>query len=544
MAESKHEEDEKANQAYAALGIGIICIIIGVPLWWKTTEVYRVQLPYNDISDLSQIPLVYLTDIEVISLDKKLDSNLVQISQQLQEDLSRKRGEEVTPIYRVTVRESVGDEQSIFNKYDNKDLSNIDKLLSELSPLQRNKYLIFLIPSNNGKLNVFIGKYYNSFVSSNGKLDKIIPLISKTVQMTIVKEQSVVKSIFNAKGARSLKPDKESMRSVRYNTGYDLTFTLTVPQPDIFDVSWNIREAVDTYLKPLVDHLKEFTQLKINSQIHYFTTLQRKPQKDEKLNEYYFLEQDLPHLINPIESTLGTSASNNPELNFIVYIPTRDQSPLYIKDKNGVKVPTNSFLSPRWGGVMIFNVPEFNESTPLPFPVKVEGKNIMEVFLTQIRLLLNLNSPTSSHEVWFDPVEVNGISNMEIDVWLRNRCFENLATSINTLQSLAQLLGQISNIVIKDDIGSQVEAAVREIKSSLKYLSTGNLVDAFHSSKRAIIASEKAFFDPSLLELLYFPEDQKFAIYIPLFLPISIPLITAMMHAIKWFKGTKKPKTD
>ena len=31
-----------------------MCIVLGVPLWWKTTEVYRVQLPYADITELTQ----------------------------------------------------------------------------------------------------------------------------------------------------------------------------------------------------------------------------------------------------------------------------------------------------------------------------------------------------------------------------------------------------------------------------------------------------------------------------------------------------------
>ena len=55
----------------------------------------------------------------------------------------------------------------------------------------------------------------------------------------------------------------------------------------------------------------------------------------------------------------------------------------------------------------------------------------------------------------------------------------------------------------------QVYTAVDSIQSSHKFLKDGKLHLAFHASKRAVIASEKAFFDPSLLQLLYFPDDQK-----------------------------------
>ena len=55
----------------------------------------------------------------------------------------------------------------------------------------------------------------------------------------------------------------------------------------------------------------------------------------------------------------------------------------------------------------------------------------------------------------------------------------------------------------------QVYQAVESINQGHAYIQQGNLYRAFHASKRAIAASEKAFFDPSLLELLYFPDDQK-----------------------------------
>lgn len=50
---------------------------------------------------------------------------------------------------------------------------------------------------------------------------------------------------------------------------------------------------------------------------------------------------------------------------------------------------SNAFLSPRWGGVMIYNV-DVPSSAKLPYPVELDMHRLMEVFLTQIRLLLNI----------------------------------------------------------------------------------------------------------------------------------------------------------
>ena len=55
--------------------------------------------------------------------------------------------------------------------------------------------------------------------------------------------------------------------------------------------------------------------------------------------------------------------------------------------------------------------------------------------------------------------------------------------------------------------------------------------------------AEKAFFDKSLLEKLYFPEDQRFAIYIPLFIPIGLPVALSVKSLLAWRKSAKT-KTD
>lgn len=62
---------------------------------------------------------------------------------------------------------------------------------------------------------------------------------------------------------------------------------------------------------------------------------------------------------------------------------------------------------------------------------------------------------------------------------------------------------------------------------------------AVEFARKAFTASEKAFFDPSLLALLYFPDDQKYAIYIPLFLPIMIPIILSARSIFKHFRDPK-----
>lgn len=100
----------------------------------------------------------------------------------------------------------------------------------------------------------------------------------------------------------------------------------------------------------------------------------------------------------------------------------------------------------------------------------------------------------------------------EIDSLLRYRTIEQLTSAKLTLQSLARLLKEISNIVITDVVGNRIKTALELVHESTEHLRRGDLERSFILSKEAFIISEAAFSDPTLLALLYFPEDQKWVI--------------------------------
>ena len=125
------------------------------------------------------------------------------------------------------------------------------------------------------------------------------------------------------------------------------------------------------------------------------------------------------------------------------------------------------------------------------------------------------------------------------------RTLENILDSKSTLSSLAHLLSQIPNIVISEDIGDIVQTSVANIITGSDQLRLGNLRKSYSHSRKALELSETAFFDKSLLKLLYFPDDQKYAIYIPYFLPVGFAVILSLKSLVQFFKDEmKKIKTD
>ncbi|KAL1138950.1 hypothetical protein AAG570_009012 [Ranatra chinensis] len=122
----------------------------------------------------------------------------------------------------------------------------------------------------------------------------------------------------------------------------------------------------------------------------------------------------------------------------------------------------------------------------------------------------------------------------ELDLLYRMRTVEQITLASLTLQSLSKLLGEISNIVISEEVADCVTTAVQSVEEAVEQLKVGRIKEALLAARRAHATAETAFGNPSLLALLYFPDDQKYAVYIPLFLPIMIPVLMSLKNIYKW----------
>ena len=275
----------------------------------------------------------------------------------------------------------------------------------------------------------------------------------------------------------------------------------------------------------------------VKSQVLYLTSLGlssvRRGRNEGGQEMYLISEKDLGLSIN-MESKLVSHVSSRPSFNFIAYIPTIAQTPLYIESElpENQNQGSNAFLVPRWGGASIWNL--YNSTTGEKS--EFDETEMMKLVVTQLRLLLGLQPEKtgSTDSVQYLKKTDNVIRLWEKDFLCRLKLEENLVTSRVTLQSLAHLLAKISNIVITQDVAEDVQDAVNSYDTAVHCLESGMFPEScFESSKHSFVMAEKVFFENSLLALLYFPEDQKYAIYIPLFLPISFSFVGCMFPVLK-----------
>ncbi|KFU87707.1 GPI transamidase component PIG-S, partial [Chaetura pelagica] len=406
---------------------------------------------------------------------------------------------------------------------------------------------VYVVPETSSLLpqgvNVYVGRHRSALVRSGGTLATLHPRLQQLQQVMSFTASSIAATLADRPPDGRVGPD--ARRHLKSSLGRDVCPS-PLPWPGGTPlVEWDIEDAVNRYVQPVLDKLSLVANFSVDSQILYYAVLGVTPRFDKESSSFLLSAHSLPHVINPVEARLGSSAASlYPVLNFLLYVPERSHSPLYIQDKDGAPVSTNAFHSPRWGGIMVYNVEApASPQASLPLHVDVDMVRVMEVFLAQLRLLFGLSREELPPEFLVESPGNEGLADWELDRLLWAHTVENIATVSTTLTSLAQLLDKIGNIVIKDDVASEVYRAVASAQSAMAQLATGHLHSAFQASKEAVTSSERAFFDPSLLHLLYFPDDQKFAIYIPLCLPMAVPILLSLAKIAREARQRKKEPT-
>lgn len=552
---------ERRRGQLAALSIAAVVIIVGVPLWWRTTETYRAWLPVSQIKELADLQLQLSVDVEVVfargtvtpEQQKKVPLTQTHDDEHVVEEDTALRYRYETKYRTATIMEE--------DALNHPTAAEADVSLHTLSESPCGSLVVYVIPESSPLLpedvNVYIGQRRTALLRLGAQMR-----VGKTLEQLLTHLEPRIKQVLKVMSFSHaditaalsdrvrLSPKKkkesiaDSMRAFKSSPGYEITFSLLNPDPKSHRLHWDIEGGVQTYIQPLLTKLAPLANLSIDSQTLYYTMLGVNPRFDSSRSAYILNSDSLAHVINPVEARLGSNAaSSNPVLNFLLYVPDAHHSPLHILDHKKHEVPSNAFHSPRWGGIMVYNVNDlYGPEAAFPVDININMAKVMGVFLAQLRLLLGVQSSTPPPDFLVAPCSSAGLADWELDRLMWSRSVENIATATTTITSLAQLLDQIGNIVINDNIAQQVSSAVTTLQLAVAELESGNLGFALQYSKEAILASERAFFDPSLLHLLYFPDDQKFAIYIPLFLPMCVPILLSLLKIVSEARQKRREK--
>lgn len=500
---------------YASISFVVVLIVIGLPLWWKTTAVYRVSLPYTKIKDLDDLDLYFTTNVTIATLDPSRGQALSkELSTFFKTSKLFRMNFTVIQVNKATLAET-------------KDLQNLE--LSSLSRMKPGEILLFEIPGLTRFTadKVLVGKRRIVYFSTDATALKIYDVL----QQWLLQEDlmSLTQSALSQTGGR----DKYGRQRLPPANSYELLVTAVNPAPEYLHMPWNLKEIISDYLDPFLKQLSALSQFTVRSQWLYFVSLGVQPNKVE---DGYELEKDmLPHILIPLEKKLASHITSNPCIHLLVYVPPCYEAPLRIN--HGDKNPSFAFHSPRWGGIIIENpnITVCGRQILDPVVVEPDWHKLSGIWLQQLRELIGVPHHESIPLASMHPLSSMSLRQWELDSLYRIRVLEHLGLARLTLQSLSALLAEISNIVIEDAVGASVWKAVNSLEEGAQLLREGKLTKALATSKQAFLSAEAAFSDPSLLALLYFPDDQKYAVYIPLFLPVMIPVFISLKNYNSWF---------
>lgn len=125
--------------------------------------------------------------------------------------------------------------------------------------------------------------------------------------------------------------------------------------------------------------------------------------------------------------------------------------------------PSNAFLLPQWGGIVLLNLTPDPSSARIAIP-RLTPANLAPVFTTFSHQLLTLlgvpGLPPNVRAAHHPDNAAQPFTDWELDALLRRRALENVQSSTETLEAIVRLVDQIENMPVGQDVVGDVQGAL------------------------------------------------------------------------------------
>lgn len=267
----------------------------------------------------------------------------------------------------------------------------------------------------------------------------------------------------------------------------------------------------------MISAVSNFT---VDTQVQLHATLSpsvHAPEYDADNHVWTLREEDLSAFVNAAEWPLSPSIGAGPTLNFALYVPGHETSPLVVKGNYA-----SSWLVPQWGGVVILNPGDPNTTSSVSMLSKEAIRPALLTFSHQ--LLALLGAPQTPPSL---PLQLQTLT--------RVRAASLLLSASSTMGSLANLTVALPSIAIPETVSSAVDTTLNHLRHTCNAMKEGKFKEALENARIAEAEAERGFFEKSMVGQVYFPDEHKVAVYLPLLGPIGVPLImSALKECRRW----------
>lgn len=321
-------------------------------------------------------------------------------------------------------------------------------------------------------------------------------------------------------------------RAAKTSPDYHITFSLFSASGA--PSSWDIQGALKIHIEPLIRALRKAANVEIGTQVQLFSPYSPSIQSSQidGTRGNFLRHNDLTSFVNAAEWPLSPSVGDGPTMNFIVYVPSKADTPLGIDGNLG-----GAWLVPQWGAVNILNT-EFvqdPETNVLNLPPHLSADDLSEAFSTfSTQLLTLLGVPAMEFHGKPAPLP------LRLQAHQRVSALSLHLKAASSLASLARLAKHMNTIPIPRHVSQLVDNSLSNLTASHTALSAGHWSEAVQFASSAYKDSEKAFFDKSMVGQVYFPDEHKVAVYLPLLGPTGLPLVVSLLKEVKQFIAAVK----
>ncbi|KAM7184023.1 Phosphatidylinositol-glycan biosynthesis class S protein [Naviculisporaceae sp. PSN 640] len=504
------------RRSYIILSFWLIVLFLGLPIWWKTTTIYRANLPINEMLEWADgracRPVFPLRiSIQADALQEQEAQNLLRLTQHALDDLNDFAGHhlrlQLSPPVGSESREANDDESALIIRL--KPGESTTATLDPYSPI-----LDITYPPN-------------ATPSATSSSSSLATYVASQLRSTFAEEQAIISYLLSNNSIPSdyrpagLTPEaaeslsKRTTRSLKYAPTYHLTFSLFTSGP--IPSSWDIEAAIDHYMKPVLDVLSPIHNFTIDTQVQLYAT---PGTQNQVLNK-----EDLSSFVNAAEWPLSPSIGGAPTINFIVFIGNQT---IAVPGHNSVDQGENtvatspSWLIPQWGTVYLLSLP--SDTT------HVSAQTLKQPLLTFTSHLLSLTGTPQS-----------GSLPLRLSTLARLRSADLLLRASSTLGSLARLALALPSISIPSSVADGVSKTMHHLRLACDTL--GGPEGLAHA-RIAEAEAERAFFEKSMVGQLYFPDEHKLAVYIPLLGPVGVPLVMGLLNELRAWVKRRREKAE
>lgn len=226
------------------------------------------------------------------------------------------------------------------------------------------------------------------------------------------------------------------------------------------------------------------------------------PFKDAKQGFHYFDEAQVTTLMRSGAWNIDLTIKNKNFIDFIL-IYTEPNEPIYIRDSTGAL--SKSVLYPNWGGAYFYNA---NDS-----------ENPFDAFSSQLLDILGVQHTKGC----------SAISPFDQDRFMHSVYSANSMRIGNAVSAFSDLMAKSPFLEINKGLFQSLSKWTRSTWHLIHALDARSLVESFHLSATCAKYAEQSFFHPSLLGRMYFPDEHKYAVYLPLLLPSILPVAFGLL---------------